>query len=135
MANTIVLYLIAFPIAFIVDLLWIGVVANRFYRESLGEMFAPSVNWVPAVIFYLIYIAGLVFFVISPAIAKHSFVYAVGAGAFLGLIAYATYDLTNLAVIRNWPLLMSVVDIAWGVFMTALTSGATYLIATSFFGR
>lgn len=135
MANFLSLYLVALPIAFVVDLLWIGVVANRFYRSELGELFAPTVNWIPAVLFYLIYIAGLIFFVLSPALAKHSLWHAVLAGAFFGLIAYATYDLTSLAVIRNWPLLMSVVDIAWGVAMTAFTSGITYFIATSFLGR
>lgn len=129
------LFLIALPIGLLVDLLWIGVVANRFYRSELGELFAPQVNWTAALIFYAIYVAGLVFFVLSPAIVKQSLLYAVFAGAFFGLIAYATYDLTNLATVRNWPLLMSLVDIAWGVFMTAFVSGTTYLIATSFFGR
>ena len=114
------LFLIALPIGLLVDLLWIGVVANRFYRSELGELFAPQVNWTAALIFYVVYIAGLVFFVLSPAIAKQSLLYAVLAGAFFGLIAYATYDLTNLATVRNWPLLMS---------------GTTYLIATTFFGR
>lgn len=127
--------LLALPIMLVIDLIWIGVVANRFYHESLGPLFAETILWVPALIFYLIYIAGLSFFVLSPALEKHSLMYAVLAGAFFGLVAYSTYDLTNLAIIKNWPLLMSVIDIAWGTFLTALTSGAVYLIATTFFGR
>lgn len=98
-------------------------------------MFADPINWIPAVLFYIIYLAGLMFFVVEPALVKHSLMYAVLAGAFFGLVAYATYDLTGLAVIRNWSVLLTVVDLAWGTFLTSSVSGITYLIATSFLGR
>ena len=135
MINPIITFVIALPIGLAIDLLWIGVVANKFYRSQLGGMFTDSVNWAPALIFYCIYIAGLVYFVINPAIGAGSLMRAVLVSAFFGLIAYATYDLTNLAVLRNWPLTMSLVDMAWGVFMTATVSGATYLIATTLLGK
>jgi len=133
--NYIALALIALPITFIIDIVWIGLVANRFYKQEMGDMFADPINWVPAVLFYIIYMAGLAFFVIEPALVKHSLMYAVLAGAFFGLVAYATYDLTGLAVIRNWSVLLTVVDMAWGMFLTASVSGLTYLVATSFLGR
>lgn len=133
--NYIPLFLVALPITFIIDIVWIGLVANRFYKQEMGDMFADPINWVPAVLFYIIYLAGLMFFVVEPALVKHSLMYAVLAGAFFGLVAYATYDLTGLAVIRNWSTLLTVVDMAWGTFLTASVSGVTYLIATSFLGR
>lgn len=128
------LFLTALPIALVIDLLWIGVVANRFYRDSLGELFAPNVNWVAALIFYAIFIAALTFFAIMPAIEAGSVWRAVMLGAFLGLTAYATYDLTNLAVIRNWPVFMSLVDMLWGTVMSASIAGITYLVAKSWWG-
>ena len=134
MAN-LYLYLSVLPVLLIVDFLWIGVVAQKFYRAELGDLFAPTVNWVAAVVFYLLYAAAIVFFVVAPALERQSLVYALLAGLFLGLVAYATYDLTNLAVIRNWPLMMSIVDMAWGAVMTGAVSAAVYFIATAFLGR
>ena len=93
---------------------------------------APQVNWTAAIIFYLLFIAGLVFFVIDPALAKSSFWYAVAAGGFFGLITYATYDLTNLATIKDWPLNITIIDLMWGTFLNAATSGITYWIVTRF---
>ena len=133
--SNIILFFVTLPLLLVIDILWIGVVANKFYREQLGVLFAPSVNWPAAILFYAIYAAAIVFFVLMPALARQSLLYAVLVGAFLGLVAYATYDLTNLAVIKDWPLVMSIADIAWGAFMTAMVSGAAFLIATSFLGR
>jgi uncharacterized membrane protein len=131
MPRFLTLCLTALPILAVIDLLWLGVVASRFYRESLGDLFAPEVNWMAAGLFYVIFIAGLTFFAIGPAIEARSIGVALGRGAFLGLLAYATYDLTNLAVIRNWPVLMSVVDIAWGTLMSAVVASLTYWVATA----
>jgi uncharacterized membrane protein len=131
MPRFLTLCLTAFPILAVIDLLWIGVVASRFYRASMGDLFAPQVNWMAAGLFYVIFIAGLTFFAIAPAVEARSVTVALGRGAFLGLLAYATYDLTNLAVIRNWPVLMSVVDIAWGTAMSAGVSALTYWVATT----
>lgn len=124
------LYALVLPVAFVIDMVWIGLVANRFYREQLGDLFATNIVWPAAIIFYLFYIAALLFFAVAPAIEARSFAKALLLGAALGFTAYMTYDLTNLAVIRNWPLLMSVVDIVWGTLMSSAVAGMAYLIAT-----
>lgn len=129
------LFLTALPIAFVIDLLWIGVVANRFYRDQLGTLFTDAINWPAAIAFYIIYIAGLTYFVIAPAVESHSLAKVLIGGALFGLVAYATYDLTSLAVIKNWPVLMTFVDMLWGTIMTTGIATATYLVATTLLGR
>jgi uncharacterized membrane protein len=88
------------------------------------------VNWPPAIAFYLLFVVGLVFFVIAPALTKGSWVHALLAGALFGLIAYATYDLTNLATLTDWPLLLTLVDLAWGAVLAASVSVVTFLIGS-----
>lgn len=123
------LYSIALPVFFAIDMVWLGVVAKNFYRAQIGSLMTPNVNWFAAIIFYLIFIVGLVAFVIEPAMAKGSWTHALLFGALFGLVCYATYDLTNLAVAKNWPLLVTVVDLAWGAVLAASVSTITYLIA------
>jgi uncharacterized membrane protein len=123
------LFLIALPIFFVIDMAWLVLVAKKFYQEQIGFLMKPDINWVAAIIFYLLFIAGLVTFVISPAVGKHSWVHAILFGALFGLITYATYDLTNLATMKNWPLLVTVVDLMWGTVLAASISGITYFIA------
>ena len=124
------LYLIALPVFFAIDIVWLGLVAKDFYRAQIGALMKPDVNWVAAIIFYLIFIAGLVVFVISPAIEKGSWLHALLFGALFGLVCYATYDLTNLAVAKDWPLLVTIVDLVWGAVLAAAVSTITYFIAT-----
>ncbi len=124
------LYLIALPVFFAIDMLWLGVIAKKFYRRQIGHLMRVDVNWPPAVIFYLLFILGLVFFVIFPAVSRESLKAALLGGAFFGFITYATYDLTNLATLKSWPLLVTVVDLLWGTFLGMSVSGITYLIAT-----
>lgn len=124
------LFLIALPVFFIIDMTWLGLIAKDFYRAHLGFLMKTDINWTAAIIFYLIFIAGLVLFVILPAFEKQSLFHAVVFGALFGLVTYATYDLTNLSTLKDWPLLLSVVDILWGMTLSALISGITYLIAT-----
>ena len=124
------LYAIALPVFFAIDMLWLGVVAQNFYRSQIGNIMKPDVNWVAAIIFYLIFIAGLVVFVIEPAVEKGSWKHALLLGAFFGLVCYATYDLTNLAVAKDWPVLVTIVDLAWGAVLAASVSTITYFIAT-----
>lgn len=123
------LYAIALPVFFVIDMLWIGVVAKGFYAKQIGALLKPDVNWVAAVLFYLLFIAGLVVFVIAPAIEQGSWTRAILFGAFFGLVCYATYDLTNLAVTKDWPLLITIVDVAWGALLAGSVSTITYLIA------
>ena len=116
----------------IVDLIWIGLVAQGFYRAQLGSMLRLDVMWPAAIAFYVIYALAIAFFVLVPAISMKSLTHALLAGAFLGFAAYATYDLTNLATITGWPLPLTIVDLIWGTVFTALTSVSVYLIATKF---
>ena len=120
---------IAVPIFFALDMIWLGLLAKNFYRAQIGHLMKTDVNWTAAIIFYLIFIAGLVVFVISPAIEKSSWIYALLFGALFGFVSYATYDLTNLAVAKDWPLLVTIVDLAWGAVLAASVSVLTYLFA------
>lgn len=123
------LYAIALPIFFIVDMTWLGLIAKNFYRSQIGTLLKPDVNWIAAIIFYLLFLAGLVFFVIEPAVEKKQWLQALLTGAFFGLVTYATYDLTNLAVAKDWPLLVTIVDLAWGTTLGAIVATLTYFIA------
>jgi len=127
------LYLIALPVFFAIDILWIGVVAKSFYFKQIGSLLKPDVNWAAAIIFYLLFIVGLVVFVITPAVEKNSWMHAILFGALFGLVCYATYDLTNLALAKDWPLLVTIVDLAWGAFLASSVSVITYLIFTKIF--
>jgi len=104
-------------------------VAKDFYRGQIGSLLKSDINWTAAIIFFLLFIVGLVVFVITPAVEKGSWTYALVFGAFFGLITYATYDLTNLATIKDWPILVPLVDLAWGAVLAASVSVVTYLIA------
>lgn len=123
------LYLIAIPVFFFLDILWLGVVARDFYQDQIGHLLRSRVNWGAAAAFYLVFLAGVVTFVVLPAIERQSLQHALTYGAFFGLVTYAAYDLTNLAVARDWPLAVTVVDMAWGTALTAMVSGATYWLA------
>ena len=124
------LYLVTLPVFFAIDMIWLGLVARSFYRDNLGDLLAPQVNWTAAIIFYLMFIAGMIVFVISPAVEKSSLGYALLYGAMFGLITYATYDLTNLATLKFWPLKVVIVDIIWGMVLSASVSAVSYLIST-----
>jgi len=124
------LYAIALPVFFAIDMVWLGLIAKDFYRAQIGTLMKPDVNWTAAIIFYLIFIAGLVVFVITPAVEKSSWMQALLFGALFGLVCYATYDLTNLAVAKDWPLLVTIVDLAWGAVLAASVSVVTYFIAS-----
>jgi len=126
------LYLIAFPLFFAVDLAWVGLVAKNFYQAHIGAMLRPNVEWIPAVVFYLLFVAGLVVFVIAPAVQAHSWKQALLLGAFFGLITYGTFDLTNQALIKDWPLLVTIVDLCYGMAIAAIISVFTVLIAEKF---
>lgn len=121
-------YLIAVVIFFSIDMVWLGVVAKKLYREQIGYLLSPSPNWIAAIVFYLLYIIGVVFFVVNPALEKSSWKYALLAGVFFGFITYATYDLTNLATIKDWPLKITIIDLLWGSFLGGSVSLLTYLI-------
>lgn len=123
------LYLIALPVFFVIDMFWLGIVAKSFYRDQIGALMRPDINWIAAIIFYLIFILGLVIFVIGPAVEKGAWTHALMYGALFGFVCYATYDLTNLAVAKDWPLLVTIVDLIWGAVLAASVSTISYFIA------
>ncbi len=120
--QTILLYLITLAIFFAIDMVWLGVVAKTFYRKHLGYLMAPKVGWPAAILFYLLFIAGLVVFAVRPGLAAGAPRKALLLGAFLGLISYATYDLTNQATVKDWPAIVTVVDLVWGTTLGGLVS-------------
>lgn len=124
------LYLIALPVFFAIDMVWLGLVAKNFYAKQIGFLLKEDVNWTAAIVFYLVFLLGLVVFVVSPAFEKQSFSQALLLGALFGFVTYATYDLTNLATLKDWPLLVTAVDLAWGSVLSASVAGVTYLIAS-----
>jgi uncharacterized membrane protein len=129
MKKLIFTYLIATVIFFGLDMLWLGVIAKNLYRQKLGFIMSGEVNWPAALIFYLLFIAGIIYFVINPAIQAGNWQLAFLNGALLGGLCYATYDLTNMATIAKWPLVITILDIAWGMILTATVSVATCFIA------
>ena len=122
------IYAVTLPIFFAIDLVWLGVVAKNFYRRHLGHLLSPQVDWTSAILFYLVFIAGIVFFAIKPAFEAGSAARALGYGAFFGFIAYATYDLTNQATLRDWPVIVTVVDLAWGAVLSASVAYLSYQV-------
>lgn len=124
------LYCIALPIFFGMDMVWLGVAAKNFYAKQIGFLMTPKVNWTAAILFYLLFLVGLVVFVIAPAVEKHSWMRALLFGALFGLVTYATYDLTNLATLKDWPLALTVVDLIWGMALAGAVSVGTYTIAS-----
>lgn len=124
------LYFIALPVFLGIDALWLGFIAKDLYSKHLGYLMTKTPNWLAAIIFYLLFVVGLVFFVLTPAIDKKSRMFALLAGSLFGLISYATYDLTNLATVKDWPVLITVIDLIWGTFLSASVSLVSFWIAT-----
>jgi uncharacterized membrane protein len=134
MMQTIYLYFITLPILVIFDLTWVGGVAKNYYKSQFGSLLLNTPVWWAIIVWYLLYGAGLVYFVIVPAIGSHSIMRAALGGAFFGLVAYGTYDLINIGLTANWPVAVSLVDMAWGTFLGAAASTLAFLIATGVFG-
>ena len=120
--STIISYLLTLIVFLIVDMFWLGIIAKNLYQKYLGGFLTDRVNWTAALIFYLIYVAGISIFAIYPAVSKGSAFNAILMGALFGLFTYATYDLTNLATLKDWPLNIVFIDILWGAFLSAIVS-------------
>lgn len=125
------LFSIAAVLFLVFDFVWLLFIARKIYQEQLGSLLGPT-KIIPAAIFYVLYLVGMLFFVVYPALEKDSLMYALIAGAFLGLLCYATYDLTNLATIKGWPVLVTIIDLIWGTVVTTATSGITVFVAQHF---
>lgn len=124
------LYLITLPIFLGIDAIWLSKMSKLFYGKHLGFLMAKSPNYLPALIFYLLYAFGLVYFVVMPSLNNHSWLQALISGALFGLICYATYDLSNLATIKDWPLSVTIVDLIWGTSVSSLTSLIIFFIGS-----
>ncbi len=121
------LYALSVPLFFVLDMVWLGLVASRFYTSRLGHVMG-EIQWPVAIIFYLVFLLGLTIFVTYPAALKESVVQALCMGALFGFFTYATYDLTNLATIREWPWSVSLVDMVWGTVLGAVVAAVTVLV-------
>jgi len=122
------MYLVALLVFLVIDGLWLGLIAKDFYQKEIGFLLRESPNLLVAGIFYLFFIVGIAFFVINPAIEKESLRYLLIAAVLFGTLTYATYDLTNLATIKDWSLKVTIVDIIWGGVLTTIVSVVTYYI-------
>ncbi|MBU2580485.1 MAG: DUF2177 family protein [Alphaproteobacteria bacterium] len=127
-------YITLAGILLILDLIWLGVVARDFYRQGLGPLMAENINLAAAIGFYLVYSIGLFVFVVQPALDNGDWKSAAMMGALFGLVSYATYDLTNLAVLKDFPLNIAVVDMVWGASVSAVTAATTVILVNRFAG-
>ncbi len=122
-------YMTVFIVFLLIDIIWLAKISPGFYKSHLGHLMATKVSYIPALVFYLSYIVALLIFVINPAVEHQSIMQALYLGALIGFVMYGTYDLTNMATLKDWPLIVTVVDLIWGTFITATTSAiSTYLI-------
>jgi uncharacterized membrane protein len=132
MATFAKLFAIALPVFLVIDLIWLGLLARPFYQSQLGPLMREDVNWGAAILFYLIFVAGIVVLAVLPAVQSESFLKAVALGAMLGLVSYAAFDLTGLATLQGFPRTMAFVDLVWGTVLTATVSAVTYKIWSLF---
>ena len=123
-------YVITTVIFFAIDMVWLGLIARNFYKEKLGFILSGNVNWGAAIVFYLIYIGGILYFAVLPSVKDANWQTALLNGAILGMVCYATYDLTNMATIDKWPLVVVIADIIWGIVLTGSVSVLSYLAAS-----
>jgi uncharacterized membrane protein len=122
------LYFATLAVFFAVDMLWLGVISRAFYKKHLGFIMAPEVNWYAALIFYFLFIVGVLVFVVLPGLKENDLAMTLVKAAFFGLITYATYDLTNLATVKDWPLIITIVDLIWGMVLTTIVSLGGFFI-------
>ena len=126
------LYLVSLAAFFAIDMLWLGLVARSFYQQYLGFLMTPSPNWFVAILFYLLFVIGILVFVVLPGLRANSLRTTLARAALFGLITYATYDLTNLATLKDWPALLSIVDMLWGTVLSVLVSSISFMVGKRF---
>ena len=126
--NYIKMYIIAFFVFLIIDAVWLGIISKNLYKKELGHLMSKKPNFIAAGLFYLLFLVGLVYFVINPSIINNDLPKLFISSALFGLITYATYDLTNLATLKDWPLKITIIDLIWGTTLSILVSYLTYLL-------
>ena len=127
-------YLVTAVFFLVVDYVWLARIAGGFYRTQLGALMLDQPRLGVAAVFYIFYVAGIVIFAVLPAMKEQSVMTALLLGALLGGVAYGTYDVTNYATLRNWPLAVLVVDISWGIVLTSVSAAAGYVITRTLWG-
>jgi uncharacterized membrane protein len=126
------LYFVAVPIFFLIDMLWLVVIAKGVYQKYMGHLMRPMPNWPVAILFYFLFIIGVIIFAVYPAVRNNSWTYALLYGAMFGFFTYITFDLTGLAVLKNFPWQITIVDIIWGTILSATVSVAAFFIGRNF---
>jgi len=126
--GVIISYILTALVFFALYLVWLGLVAENMYNRNIGHLMSSRVNWVAAVVFYLAFIVGILVFAVYPSVDKDSLLRAVVLGVLFGFFTYSTYDLTNLATLKDWPLSVTIVDIAWGMVLTSVVSAIGFYI-------
>ena len=125
-------YIAALLVFLAFDAIWLGFIARGFFVEQMGPLLRDDPNFAVAAFFYLVFVAGILYFAVVAGLREGSLMVAVLNGAFLGLLAYGTYDITNLAVLKGYPPLLAAVDMTWGTFLSGVTAGAGYYAAKAF---
>lgn len=128
-----VAYLTVAVVFLVIDYIWLGFIMKDYFQTQLAHLMADEVKMGIAALFYLIFAAGVVLFCVYPALETGSIVKAALLGGALGFLAYGTYDVTNMATLRDWPVMMSVIDVSWGTGLTALCAAAGYWVTNHFF--
>ena len=126
--GAIISYILTALVFFAIDLTWLGLVAKNMYNRNIGHLMSSQVNWVAGGVFYLAFIVGILVFTVYPSVDKGSILQAVVRGALFGFFTYSTYDLTNLATLKDWPLSVTIVDITWGMVLTSVVSAVGFYI-------
>ena len=121
-------YLIAVVVFVILDAIWLGIISRNLYSKYLGYIMTETPNWIAAIIFYLLFIVGIVVFVVFPGIEEKNLWISFGKAALFGLVTYATYDLTNLATIKSWPIQITIIDLIWGTFLSSIVGVTTIIL-------
>jgi uncharacterized membrane protein len=132
MKVSVIAYATTLVVFLALDAAWLGLVARAFYQSQVGALMLEQPNFIAAAVFYPMYIVGVVLFVVHPALDAQSLLRAIVYGAAFGIIAYGTYDLTNLATLKGWTLKMVLVDMLWGMVATPLAAAAGYSVTKSF---
>ncbi len=129
MRDYIKLYIATLIAFFVIDMVWLGLIARTLYRNYLGFLLASTTNWFAVILFYLLFILGILVFVVLPGLQDNSLKATLLRAMLFGLVTYATYDLTNLATVKNWPVLITVIDLAWGTILSVLVSYISFMVA------
>jgi uncharacterized membrane protein len=122
------LYIATLIAFFVIDMVWLGLIARTLYRNYLGFLLASTTNWFAVILFYLLFILGILVFVVLPGLQDNSLKATLLRAMLFGLVTYATYDLTNLATVKNWPVLITVIDLAWGTILSVLVSYISFIL-------